>query len=193
MTMRNMSEKKVEVGSVLYNVTRCSDDGKLHLWKTQVTDIIVTKTPTGRDRKPIIKAKAINYYHGKGDDDGEFNINPFDYYDSATNAVSASLRDYFDMKASRNMSSEDRLLNAIFGEKPNPRVAATELVDVIYDLKNYHALFSEAFAEDDKNVQSIEVEEKANEHGTIEVAAMANDLLSALAEAAGESEASNGN
>ena len=161
MTMRNMSEKKVTEGDVLFKVSRCSDDGKLHLWKTQVTEIIVTKTPTGRERKPIVMARPINYEWRSGKDASQ--IDPFDYYDSATNAVSASLRDYFDMKASRNMSSEDRLLNAIFGEKPNPRVAATELVDVIYDLKNYHALFAEAFAEDDKKVQAIEVEDKATE------------------------------
>lgn len=159
--MRNMSEKKVTEGDVLFNVSRSSDDGKLHLWKTQVTEIIVTKTPTGRERKPIIMARPINYEWRNGNDATQ--INPFDYYDSATNAVSASLRDYFDMRASRNMSSEDRLLNAIFGEKPNPRVAATELVDIIYDLKNFHALFAEAFAEDDKKVQSIEVEDKFNE------------------------------
>lgn len=161
--MRNMSEKKVEVGSVLYSVTRCSDDGKLHLWKTQVTDIIVTKTPTGRERKPIYKAKPLNYYRHKGNDDSEFQIDPFDYYDSATNAVSASLRDLFDRKCSGRDSPEDRLLKAIFGEEPNPRIAATELVDVIYDLKNYHALYAEAFAEDDKKVQAIEVEDKATE------------------------------
>ena len=161
--MRNTSEKKVEVGSVLYSVTRCSDDGKLHLWKTQVTDIIVTKTPTGRERKPIYKAKPLNYYRHKGNDDSEFQIDPFDYYDSATNAVSASLRDLFDRKCSGSDSPEDRLLKAIFGEEPNPRIAATELVDVIYDLKNYHALYAEAFAEDDKKVQAIEIEDKATE------------------------------
>ena len=155
--MRNTSEKTIEVGSVLYSVTRCSDDGKLHLWKTQVTDIIVTKTPTGRERKPIIKAKGLNYFRRNGEE--VFQINQFDYYDSATNAVNASIRDYFQRKCGRDENSaEERMLKAIFGEEPNPRVAATEIVDVIYDLKNYHALFTEAFAEDDKKVQSIEVE-----------------------------------
>ena len=155
--MRNMSEKNVEVGSVLYSVTRCSDDGKLHLWKTQVTEIIVTKTPTGRERKPIVMARPINYEWRSGKEASQ--IDPFDYYDSATNAVNASIRDYFQRKCGRDENSaEERLLKAIFGEEPNPRVAATEIVDVIYDLKNYHALFAEAFAEDDKKVQSIEVE-----------------------------------
>ena len=60
--MRNISEKKVTEGDVLFNVSRSSDEGKLHLWKTQVTEIIVTKMPTGRERKPIIMARPINYW-----------------------------------------------------------------------------------------------------------------------------------
>lgn len=66
--MRNMSEKKVTEGDVLFKVSRCSDDGKLHLWKTQVTEIIVTKTPTGRERKPIVMARPINYEWRSGKD-----------------------------------------------------------------------------------------------------------------------------
>lgn len=162
--MKERSVNGIRIGDRLYEVCMVSDIGKMMLCVIEVTDIKTTYTPTGRPRKPVFIGKPVNFTTGRDHSDAEREINPYRYCQTATKAVTESLRQYFDQKRrGKPLTATERLLNAVFGEKPSPMIAATEIFDVINDLKNYHALFAEAFRIDDERVQKVGVDQSASD------------------------------
>lgn len=145
-----------KVGDRLYSVVRFDDDGKLHLCKFEIADVVVTYTPTGKPRRPKFFVKMVTLNEVKARED----VGPMEqdirwYSRTATRAVRESLMKYFGGFCNRSSDPEAKLLRAIYGEDQRPDVAADEIADMIHELKNFHKLFRQAFEEDDKTVQEV--------------------------------------
>lgn len=143
----------VKKGQVLFSVSRSIDDGKFYLWMTKVADIIENPTPKGRGVRYRFIMNGINYTRGENRD-GTFEEknktkNVVGYCTSPMKAVSVALRKLFDSHKGENKNPEEILLNAVFGDVMNedmyaPKIAADTLPSVIWDLKQFVALYAEA-------------------------------------------------
>lgn len=146
--------RSVEKGSRLYWCSRHGDDGLHHIDVVTVVDVRQTYTPKGKPRKPVYLLHAENFARGK-DNVQDYETSDLEWYSTlAVDAVLCAFRELFNMNR-RTDSPEERLLEAIFNEKPNIRFAASEIPSVITDLKNFHRLIGEAFKLDEETVQNM--------------------------------------
>lgn len=147
------SNNEVKKGQVLFSVTRNCDNGEFCIWMTKVADIIENPNPKGRTMRYRIVMECINYTRGDNHE-STFELKGkdkrvFGYYASPMKAVSVALRKLFDSHKGENKNPEEILLNAVFGDVMNedmyaPKIAADTLPSVIWDLKQFVALYAEA-------------------------------------------------
>ena len=149
-----MEHKIFKKGTKLYSCSRW-DDGEYHLDICTVTDVKKQMTPKGNLRKVVHTLHAENFERADGSrvyetkDSGCYNV-------SAVGAVMDALKGLFETHtAPAALSPEERLLQSILGETPDPHIAAKEIPSVILDLKRFHSLLAEAYAIDDKVVQKM--------------------------------------
>jgi len=149
-----MEIKIFKKGTKLYSCSRW-EDGEYHLNICTVTDVKKHMTPKGNLRKVVHALHAENFERADGSRDYETNDSG-NYYVSAVGAVMDALEGLFESHtAPASLSPEERLLRSIFGETPDPHIAAKEIPSVILDLKRFHSLLAEAYAIDDKVVQKM--------------------------------------
>lgn len=146
------SNNEVKKGQVLFSVTRNCDNGEFCIWMTKVADIIENPNPKGRAMRYRIVMECINYTRGDNHE-STFELKGkdkrvFGYYASPMKAVSVALRSLFDSLKGNEETSEARLLKAIFNhdivDADAPKVTAELLPSVIWDLKQFVALYAEA-------------------------------------------------
>ena len=146
--------RKIEKGTRLYECCRHDCDGAYHIDIVTVADVRQTFTPKGKPRKPVYLLHAENFARGE-DNVRDYETSDIEWYSTlAVDAVRLAFRNLFNANR-RTDSPEERLLEAIFGEKPDIRFAASEIPSVIADLKNFHRLFGEAFKLDEETVQNM--------------------------------------
>lgn len=151
-TVENKSA--IEKGTRLFICCRHYDDGAYHIDIVTVAEVKQTFTPKGKPRKPVYLLHAENFAHGEHNDI-DYETGDIDWYSKfAVDAVRLAFRDLFNMHR-QSRTPEERLLNAIFGDEPNIRFAASEIPSVIADLKDFHRLFGEAFKLDEETVQNL--------------------------------------
>ena len=149
--------RSIAKGSRLYWCTRHDDDGLHHIDVVTVVDIKQTYTAKGKRRKPVYLLHAENFCRGKYAQNGvqDYETSDIEWYSpNAVEAVMCEFRNLFNANG-RMDSPEERLLAAVFGEKPDIRFAASEIPSVIADLKNFHRLFGEAFKLDEETVKNM--------------------------------------
>ena len=150
-----MEIKIFKKGTKLYSCSRW-EDGEYHLNICTVTDVKKHMTPKGHLRKVVHALHAENFARSDGSRDYETCDSSGFYNVSAVGAVMDALKGLFETHTSpHDLSPEERLLQSIFGETPDPHIAANEIPSVILDLKRFHSLLAEAYAIDDKVVQKM--------------------------------------